>query len=91
MFAFLVCVFVLSQTGRIHSLSDSWPLALLLRPTLFISHCRYRGIGVRIEDDVAVTEGEPIVLTRGVPKEVDELEGIIGRTPMQASPIGPVS
>lgn len=30
--------------------------------------------GIRIEDDVIVTEGEPEVLTRGVPKEAAEVE-----------------
>jgi len=34
----------------------------------------YRGIGIRIEDDVLVTEGEPEILTAGVPKTVEEVE-----------------
>jgi len=32
------------------------------------------GIGIRIEDDVAVTEGDPEVLTSGVPSDPDEIE-----------------
>ncbi len=35
---------------------------------------RWRGIGVRIEDDVAVTEDKNEVLTAAIPKEVDEVE-----------------
>jgi Xaa-Pro aminopeptidase len=35
---------------------------------------RWRGIGVRIEDDVLVTEGGSDVLTFGIPKEIDEVE-----------------
>ena len=35
---------------------------------------RWRGIGVRIEDDVLVTESGNEVLTAGVPKLVDEME-----------------
>jgi len=38
-----------------------------------------RGIGIRIEDDVVVTpDGQPpIVMTRAVPKEVDEIEALM--------------
>jgi len=32
---------------------------------------RWRGIGIRIEDDVLVTDGEPEILTSGVPKDPD--------------------
>ena len=35
---------------------------------------RWRGIGVRIEDDVVVTDSSSEVLTAGIPKEIDELE-----------------
>lgn len=38
-----------------------------------------RGIGIRIEDDVLVTDGEPEVLTSEVPKTVEEIEAIVGR------------
>jgi Xaa-Pro aminopeptidase len=34
---------------------------------------QWRGIGVRIEDDVLVTTSEPEVLTAGIPKTVDEV------------------
>jgi Xaa-Pro aminopeptidase len=39
---------------------------------------RFRGIGVRIEDDVLVTATGSDVLSRGVPKEPEEIEEIIG-------------
>ena len=35
---------------------------------------RWRGIGVRIEDDVLVTEDAADVLSDGIPKEIDEVE-----------------
>ena len=35
---------------------------------------RFRGIGIRIEDDVLVTEGEPAVLTAAIPKSLDDIE-----------------
>lgn len=36
----------------------------------------FRGIGVRIEDDVVITDGDPLILTCAVPKTVDEIEAI---------------
>jgi Xaa-Pro aminopeptidase len=33
-----------------------------------------RGIGIRIEDDVAVTDGAPLVLTESIPKRIDDIE-----------------
>jgi Xaa-Pro aminopeptidase len=38
-----------------------------------------RGIGVRIEDDVVVTDGAPRVLTAMIPKSVEELERRLAR------------
>jgi Xaa-Pro aminopeptidase len=35
-----------------------------------------RGIGVRIEDDLAITSGAPEVLTAACPKQIDELEAL---------------
>ena len=37
---------------------------------------KYKGIGVRIEDDILVTAGGCKVLTSGVPKEIDEVESM---------------
>ncbi|TGK15381.1 M24 family metallopeptidase [Leptospira fluminis] len=37
---------------------------------------RFRGIGVRIEDDVLVNGETPIVLTSGIPKEIGEIEAL---------------
>lgn len=36
----------------------------------------FRGIGIRIEDDVLVTDGAPQVLTAEVPKQIDDIEAI---------------
>ncbi len=55
-----------------------------VEPGIYISKDRddvppeYRGIGVRIEDDILVTTGDPEVLTSGAPKEVDDLEALVG-------------
>ncbi|HNI65552.1 MAG TPA: M24 family metallopeptidase, partial [Pseudomonadales bacterium] len=46
---------------------------------------RWRGIGIRIEDDVAVTRNGVELLTPGVPKQIDEIEALMaearGRQP----------
>ncbi len=56
---------------------------LTIEPGLYIAKDRtdvpekYRGIGVRIEDDVLVTTGEPDVLTKDSVKTVEDIEAIM--------------
>ncbi|NKF22402.1 Xaa-Pro aminopeptidase [Solimonas marina] len=38
---------------------------------------QYWGIGIRVEDDVVVTEDGPRVLTGGVPKEIGDIEALM--------------
>lgn len=38
----------------------------------------FRGIGIRIEDDVLVTDRGPEVLTADAPKDIDDLQAIVG-------------
>jgi Xaa-Pro aminopeptidase len=55
---------------------------LTIEPGLYVSvdaedvDARWRGIGIRIEDDVVVTDAGHEVLTSGVPKEIDEIESV---------------
>ena len=58
-------------------------MVITVEPGLYFAHDnpqvpeRYRGIGIRIEDDVVITEGAPRVLTGGVPKIVAEIEALM--------------
>lgn len=55
-------------------------MVLTVEPGIYVAKdnlavdARWRGIGVRIEDDVVVTKDGCQVLTAGVPKAVDEIE-----------------
>ena len=39
---------------------------------------KWAGIGIRIEDDVLITENGPVVLTAKCPKEITEIEALVG-------------
>ncbi|MFZ1126486.1 MAG: aminopeptidase P N-terminal domain-containing protein [Candidatus Baltobacteraceae bacterium] len=50
---------------------------LYVQPDLDVPE-RWKGIGVRIEDDIVCTEGDPENLTAAIPKSIEELEAIVG-------------
>ncbi|MGH9915411.1 MAG: M24B family metallopeptidase, partial [Pyrinomonadaceae bacterium] len=58
-------------------------MVLTIEPGLYIDHnssgapSEYRGIGVRIEDDILITETGNRVLTGGVPKTIEEIEKLM--------------
>jgi Xaa-Pro aminopeptidase len=69
-----------------YKVADEWRklepgMVLTIEPGLYIAEDiedvdpRYRGIGVRIEDDVLVTENGNEVLSASVPKTIEEIEG----------------
>jgi Xaa-Pro aminopeptidase len=71
-----------------YKVGDDWrPLevgmVLTVEPGLYVApddetvEARWRGIGIRIEDDVLVTANGADVLTRDVPKEVSEIESLM--------------
>ena len=58
-------------------------MALTVEPGIYIPPeqeavaAKWRGIGVRIEDDVLITADGPEVLTEGAPKDITEIERIM--------------
>jgi Xaa-Pro aminopeptidase len=50
---------------------------------------KYKGIGVRIEDDVLITNGEPKVLSQGVPSKLEDVEAAIAqlRKALKSTPL----
>jgi Xaa-Pro aminopeptidase len=59
-------------------------MVITVEPGIYIAHNAqapeaYRGIGVRIEDDVLVTDDRALVLSDAIPKQVDEVERICSR------------
>jgi Xaa-Pro aminopeptidase len=74
------------DVGDYHVDGKSRPLepgmVLTIEPGLYVSvnaecDAKWRGIGVRIEDDVAVTEDGCEVITAAIPKAPDELERLL--------------
>ena len=69
-------------------------MVLTVEPGLYIAEDLedasddYRGIGVRIEDDVLVTEAGREILSAAIPKEVDDIEAI-RREALAGSPPAP--
>ena len=60
-------------------------MVLTVEPGLYVAtdddtvEARWRGIGIRIEDDVLVTDKGRRVLTKAVPKDADEIEALMAK------------
>ena len=58
-------------------------MVMTVEPGLYIApgsagvDAAFHGIGIRIEDDVVVTDGAPRVLTEGVPKAPAAIEALM--------------
>jgi len=67
-----------SKDGGVRTLAPG--MVLTVEPGLYVAASdetapeAFRGTGIRIEDDVHVTDGEPEVLTGSIPKAIDEVE-----------------
>ena len=85
------------DVGAVHEAGQSRPLlpgmVLTVEPGLYIplddleAPERLRGIGVRIEDDVLITGGDPDVLTRTCVKLPDEVEALVQAGPRWVKPV----
>jgi Xaa-Pro aminopeptidase len=58
-------------------------MTLTVEPGLYVPldldcDTRFKGIGIRIEDDVLCSAGGPQILSAGIPKEIDEVEALVG-------------
>jgi Xaa-Pro aminopeptidase len=40
---------------------------------------KYKGVGVRIEDDILVTSGEPVNMSGGIPRRLEDVEAAMAR------------
>ncbi|HKC84695.1 MAG TPA: M24 family metallopeptidase, partial [Blastocatellia bacterium] len=40
---------------------------------------KYKGIGVRIEDDILVTSGEPLIMSGAIPRKLEDVETAMAR------------
>ena len=61
-------------------------MVLTVAPGLYIPKdadipTEYQGIGVRIEDNLLITEYGNKILTAAVPKEIDEIEYLMQKKP----------
>ncbi len=73
---------VLRMRGESRHLEPGW--ALTIEPGLYFPAGdpavpeELRGIGIRIEDDILVTQDGCEVMTKGVPKDVADIEALVG-------------
>ncbi len=60
-------------------------MVVTVEPGLYIApddetvDAKWRGIGIRIEDDVVATENGPLVLTKDVVKTVEDIEALMAK------------
>jgi Xaa-Pro aminopeptidase len=75
----------------VHDVGTYGPLTpgtvITVEPGIYIAAAddidpKWWNIGVRIEDDVLVTEGDPVILSAGAPRQIDEVEALMRSRPV---------
>jgi Xaa-Pro aminopeptidase len=51
-------------------------MVLTCEPGIYI---RDEAVGIRIENDILITENEPVDLTADIPREAEEIEDLMNR------------
>ena len=54
-------------------------MAIFIRPDDALFPEEYRGIGIRIEDDILVTESGAKILSNALPRHPDEVEAYMAK------------
>jgi Xaa-Pro aminopeptidase len=62
-------------------------MVITVEPGIYIAAAddidpKWWNIGVRIEDDILITDGDPVLLSHGVPRQIDEIEALMGSRPV---------
>jgi Xaa-Pro aminopeptidase len=72
----------------VHDVGSYQPLivnnVITVEPGIYIpagSDCdkKWWNIGIRIEDDILITDGNPIILSDCVPREIEEIEALMNK------------
>jgi len=70
----------------VHDVGSYGPLrageVVTIEPGIYIPvaediEAKWWNIGIRIEDDVLVTDGDPVILSAGAPRQIDEVEALM--------------
>jgi Xaa-Pro aminopeptidase len=75
----------------VHDVGNGGPLVpgtvITVEPGIYIAAAddidpKWWNIGVRIEDDILITDGDPVLLSHGVPRQIDEVESLMRSRPV---------
>jgi Xaa-Pro aminopeptidase len=74
----------------VHDVGSGGPMqpgtVITVEPGIYIAAAadidpKWWNIGVRIEDDILITDGDPVILSRAAPRQIDEVEALMRTRP----------